>query len=67
MPAELPHHRSQAPAGARRPATLRDLDEVEQSLRGDAFDTVVANFAAGALQPELPSILRRLHLLFCLL
>src|SRR5262249_41554913 len=56
IPSELSHQFCHTPAGAGGSAALLNLQEVEEFLRADPLDSVVANFSAHALQTQLPGV-----------
>jgi hypothetical protein len=55
-PSQLAHEFSQTAARASTAAVLRDFQDIEHGLRGDAFDTVVADPAAKLFETSLPRI-----------
>ena len=55
-PAELGHQLRQAPTRAGSSAALRNFKDIEQQLRSNALDAIVADFTAHALQREPPRI-----------
>jgi hypothetical protein len=55
-PPELGHELCQTTACPGSSALLRDLKEVEQQLRGNALDAIVADFTAYPFQPQPPGI-----------
>jgi hypothetical protein len=56
-PAKLRHYLRQTAESARSPIALRDLEQIQQGLTANAFQTVkILNLAANALQLEPPGI-----------
>jgi hypothetical protein len=55
-PPELGHELRQTPARPGSATTLRNLEDIEQQLRGNTLDTIIAYLAARTVQREPPRI-----------
>jgi hypothetical protein len=55
-PAQISHDLRQATASSRSSIALTDLEIIEQRLRGDSLDAIIADFATQALKPNNPRI-----------
>ena len=55
-PAEFGHQLRQTPARSSSATALRNFKDVEDQLRGNALDAIVADFTVHAFQREPPGI-----------